>query len=1488
MIILLFTLLNIPAVQESVKDFIVKDLKKKIGTDLGIKKLSFRPFNTIELDSIYLYDQSNQQVLLANKVSASIDLFALMQKKVVITSAWLSDFEVHLSKETSDAPLNIQYIIDAFKSTDTIPKTQVDIKLNAVNVVNGRFYYDVKDKPVLNNKFDPNHIEVSNLQAKVALKSLVSDSLNIQVKKLGLKEKSGLEISNLLCRVITQGKKASIRGFNLSLPSSSVEFGKCEIDLTPTSDTAKIADYATLDCVISPSRIAPQDIAALVPALKDFDDLITLKGRVNGSIDNLAVSDLIIDYGEKMHLVSNIEIKDLRDTENMYLLGSIDELEVGNEEIESIINNFSKNKVQLPPLLKRLGTISFEGDISGYLKQLTAFGNLDTDLGMIKTDVLFGLNPRKGVSSYIQGKVYTTDFNIGRLLDNKDLGKTSLNIAVDLEKPSNSKIKGTANGDIHNFDYKDYTYKDIKLAANYDGLRLDGSLDINDPNGELNISGLFDLSDKEHPELIFKMRANSIQLANLHIAPQMQYSYLSFVVDADFTGKNIDNAIGYLRIDSIDFIREDKLFQMDRLLVEASIDSVGEQKMKITSDIINGEVNGKYSFASIAASIQETLQPYIPALIAKKDKKDKKKNENEKLNDLAFNFTINNTESLSNIMKLPVTIVSPAKVVGFYNNERDKFKVEVFTPVLKAAGMNIKSGYVLAENLTDRINTRIDVLLVGKKATNDISIKSAVQDNLINTNIALFNDGKQKAKGEFSISTLFSRDEKKPLKIDIDMLPSELLLNDAVWMMSKSHINIYDGSYAVDNFRVATQDKTQEIKIDGKYSPKKSTDILQAHLTNINLEYLFQTLAIDVLKFGGLATGNLYVSTVGNKPYANTRLEVKDLQFNGTHLGNLNIFSELDEATNQVILDGLIVSKENKRTKVNGSIDPIKQGLSLHFDADSIDISFLNTYAEAVFQNIRGRGTGNVHLFGNFSDVTVEGKAFIQDGNIGIGFLNTDYTFTDTIYMKKDLIYFNDLSLRDQQGNVAIASGKVVHDFFHNFMYQVDLTANNFMVYNATQQQNPLFYGKVFGSGKGSIGGNEQAVDINISMRTEDKTVVRMNFMEEFVNEYSFITYKQKDEPTADTVKTASIAPIKTSSGMEINMDFYIDATPDAVVELVMDPVGGDILRGSGSGAMQFQWTTKASPQLFGTYNITRGSYNFTFQRILERRFTIEDGSNVQFRGDPFQATLDVSAIYKVNASLNDLDKELARISGQTTIPVNCVLNLTGPLRRPNVGLDIRFPSADAEIERQVKNLISTEDMINKQVTFLLLLSRFYKPDNSADVENSSDLAVVASATLSNQLTKIVSKLDNRWQLGTNIRTSNVDNSNTEVELMVGGRLLDDRLLINGNFGYRKDENMTNKEAMITDVDIEYLLNNAGTWRVKAYNHYNEKFYYISRSANTQGFGVIYKKDFDNLKDLFNMPKAEKTVPKDTIVPIVPDSVKKGSELSSFIKLKKK
>lgn len=1462
---LVYGLLNTSWVQNYIKEKLIAELKVRMDTDLGIGSLYIKPFNVVQLNDIYLNDRQGDTILNARTVYAGFEIMSLLNNELVFTDARLSDFGFYLSKETPDDPLNIQFVIDAFKPKEQTNKESLQVKINSLNIANGNFFFDVKNKPRETNKFDPNHIAVSDLNAKLSLKSLNIDSLNVQIKKLELKERSGLVIDNLIARFITQDQHLSIKGFRLTLPKSLLQFDKFEVDYCIFRVPADLISYATFETQINSSYVVLSDVAAFAPALENFQDRILFKTDISGKVDSIQVKNISLDYGDKMNLSAEGFVQDIRNKEKTFIRGKINNLSISEDGIIGILNNLSKEKKEVPPILSRLGNISFRGDISGYLKNMNAKGYVDTQLGNVEANAVIGINPDKNTEYFFDGEVITNDFQLGNLLNNKDLENISFDFLAGFTKPRNEKIKGTVDGIINDLTFKNYEYHDITIAGDYDGSIINGGISFDDPNAIFSINGLFDLSESV-PKMNFEARLRNVRLDNLNLSEKYKESYLSLYVDADFSGKSLDDLNGYIKSDSILFLQSGKRFEMDSFMIEAS-GQPEQRELAIKSDIINGKITGQYSLSGIVESFRKTLDKYLPALVNYEEKR----NNNLKINDLQFDFTINNTENLSDVFKLPVIIYSPTKIVGFYNDQTEQLKVEAFMPSLNAAGGRIQSGYLILQNKDEALASTISGSFMTKNGTiNDLSMDITANNDNVDIHTSFLNSDHSRLKAEVSNSVSFSRNEENILQTDLHFLPGELVLNNTLWEIQKSNIRLFRGDINVNDFAIKSSTKDQELNIDGTYSTRNEAEILNINLKNIDLDYIFSTLAIDALQFGGSTNGSLSVSSIQGKPYADVNLEVNDFAFNKTNLGYLELTSDLDAESLRVNMKGQITNENNKKTNIDGYIKPVTQELSIDFDAEEVNMAFLNKYVETLFNNVQGRGSGNVRLFGDFSNVTVEGTAFVQNGGIGINFLNTYYTFTDTVHMKSDLIYFSNIAFNDEKGNIANVSGRVVHDYFTNFMYFVELEGSNFMLYNTTEKMNPMFYGTVFGSGTGTIKGDEQVVDLNMNIRTNSNTNVYMNFMEETAEEYSFIRFKTPEEKNDSITHTNGNGIIRnrlaTESGIEMNMNFYVDATPDATVELLMDPVGGDRIRGTGSGALQFVWGTNKDPMLYGTYNILQGSYNFTFQRLMERRFTIQDGSSVQFRGDPFQANLDITALYRVVANLNDLDRNLAEISGQSTVPVNCLLYLTGPLRRPNINLDIELPNADPEIQRQVKSLMATEDMINRQIVYLLILSKFYTPSYAVTDQRTSDFAALASATLSTQLSKILSRIDDRWQIGTSIRTSDAEFNNTEIELILSSRLLNDRVLFNGNFGYR--DNIYTNDAFIGDIDIEILLNRMGTWRIKAYNHYNEKYYYVKNSTQTQGLGIVYKRDFDNIRELFGRPlKEERPVRRDTIVP---------------------
>lgn len=203
-------------------------------------------------------------------------------------------------------------------------------------------------------------------------------------------------------------------------------------------------------------------------------------------------------------------------------------------------------------------------------------------------------------------------------------------------------------------------------------------------------------------------------------------------------------------------------------------------------------------------------------------------------------------------------------------------------------------------------------------------------------------------------------------------------------------------------------------------------------------------------------------------------------------------------------------------------------------------------------------------------------------------------------------------------------------------------------------------------------------------------------------------------------------------------------------------------------------------------------------------------------------------------------------------------------MRQPDIDFDLEFPTLTADTYRKVRSIVSTKEMMNRQIIYLLALNRFYTPDYMASTTKGNELFAVASSTISSQLSSILGKLSDNWSIAPNLRSDRGDFSDIEVDVALSSRLLNNRLLLNGNFGYRDKSLNTNQ--FIGDFDVEYLLNKRGSWRLKAYNRYNDQNFYVRTAQTTQGVGIMFKRDFDELFNFLKPRSKQKTdIDKDKI-----------------------
>ena len=547
---------------------------------------------------------------------------------------------------------------------------------------------------------------------------------------------------------------------------------------------------------------------------------------------------------------------------------------------------------------------------------------------------------------------------------------------------------------------------------------------------------------------------------------------------------------------------------------------------------------------------------------------------------------------------------------------------------------------------------------------------------------------------------------------------------------------------------------------------------------------------------------------------------------------------------------------------INGYVSPKRNYIDLGIEAHNTSLKFMENFCGSFLNNVEAWCKGKLNVVGDLKNINLVGDV-VAHGRMHMKQLGTDYTFNhlrahaipDDIQFEGDSIY--DSHYNGKHSHFALIRGGIHHKHLTRLSYDLDVRADNLLANDIRSFGDDTFYGTVFADGNVGIHGRSGylRMDIDVTPRKGSTFVYNASTNDQISNQ-EFIKWNDV------TSLIPNSSPLIPNSSSDIYLNFNINCTPDATIRLLMDSHTNDYITMQGNGMLRATYHNKGAFNLFGTYTLSHGTYGITIQNIIKKNFTFREGGTFVFGGNPYDAALNLQAIYTVNGvSLGDLN--VGNSFTNNTIKVNCLMNIGGVARNPQVSFDLDMPTVSSDEKQMVRSVLNSEDELNQQVVYLLGIGRFYPTgtNNSASREQSeTSLAMqsLLSGTISSQISSVLNTVikNDNWNFGANISTGDEGWNNAEYEGTVNGRLLNNRLLINGQFGYRDNVNTANTN-FIGDFDIRYLLLPNGNLALKVYNQTNDR-YFTKSSLNTQGVGIIMKKDFRNIIDLFGKKKKKK------------------------------
>ncbi len=1485
---LLYVGLSLPWVQNGIRTAAESELSALLGAPLHIGSVGIRPMSRLDLKDIALLDPSDTRDTLASirTLSARFELsYFIRTKRIIVDYALLEGVDVRVSRACPDAPLNVQPVLDALKGDGKQkPPVHFDLRVSNVALLDGCFTYDVLSAPAdSSRRFDPQHVKVENLELNAYIPRLSNDVYRVDIAHLSLEERSGFILRQLEAEVEADSAGVAVQGLSLQLPGTALSFKPLTLGWTRLWDFEGALSETPLEVKTMPlGTICPADFEAFVPLLGDFPENFSMK--LDAAIDRRH-ADIrefrIFDAGESRLLDIELVGQMTAPSDS----GLLADLRLQHLSADARVGELAARVPGISnELLRRLAVpgrvnISASGMLTPDGRAALDARIVSAEAGSVDVDAQALVDSRFRPQS-ASALLSLDKLAAGALAGVRELGDVSASVEAEAVWNPHAKLPALkAELTVDELYYHGTRLEDIWLAGRYDG-REEGSLQLRSDNKALVATLEADFmtgSVRNAPALLLDADIRSLRPEYVGVVLPHDGSEISMRLHTDLEGRDLAAMAGEITVSDFNWKTADgPSLAVTEIDIQASPYSAVPY-VKITSDLITGELKGRLYFDAIVPEIKHMLYSALPSLNKSTD------SPRHGRSAFMYDFELPDLTDMGAFFGLPVVPIYPVTVNGYVNAPGGSASVLVEAPYLRQ-GDKLISGVTVhgaLDSNAGRATAYVSGEMPTKKGQMLIDANAMCVADRISTHLDWTIQRSIPIEGSIDMSGLLRREPDGSTGVEVTMNPGSITFGDDVWQIRPSKIDIAGNRISVGNFRLDSEG--QHIMANGIVGSEEE-DSLVLGLDNVSLLPIFETLEIDNALIGGRASGVFTARKVLSKEpdVSCPDLRVDSIGYNRCTLGNARVAAAWDNADKAFTLDADIIEPEhNLHSSIRGRIFPMSEALDIHFNAEHVRVGFMQTFMSAFASDITGYASGQAHLFGTFKEIDMTGEIFAQDLGITIDITNTRYFATDSIILKPGRIDVRDITLHDRDGHTAKLSGTLTHSFFKAPVFDFRVSdARELLCFNGTPKQNPDWYGTVYGNGGATIQGRPGVVDIGVNMTTTAGSAFTFVLSDRLdAEEYSFITFRNVTPVSAeDSLMIARrrlpeavrelLSRRNTGSEDEAsayNMDINVAITPEARMTLVMDPVGGDEIKAYGEGNMRLTYhSVDNSINMWGNYTLERGSYNFTLQDIIIKDFTIKPGSTISFNGDPYAAEANLEAYYAVNANLSDLDESFLQDKelNRTNVPVHALMKVTGDIRQPDIDFDLEFPTLTQDTYRKVRSIVSTSDMMNRQIIYLLALNRFYTPDYMASTTKGSELFSVASSTISSQLSSMLGKLSENWSIAPNLRSDRGDFSDVEVDVALSSRLLNNRLLFNGNFGYRDKSLNTNQ--FIGDFDIEYLLNKRGSLRLKAYNRYNDQNYYLRTAQTTQGVGVMIRKDFDNIFSFLRRKPRAQTEPAET------------------------
>ncbi|MEP6806305.1 MAG: translocation/assembly module TamB domain-containing protein [Flavobacterium sp.] len=1430
MILLLLVLaitLALPVVQTKIARYVTVSLNTDFKTNISVDRVAINLFGGVKLKKVLILDHHKKTLIYSDIITTDIlSIKRLLDGDLIFGDLRLTGMIFNLKTYKNENENNINKFIKLFE-TGKKKKSTKRFLLTAKNAYISKGIFTVIDE----NKTTPTFLDFTKLNAYISDFKLYGPDVTTTIHRFSFLDHRGLYVSNFAGKLTYTKKQIKVENLAIKTKRSWI-YGKAILNYK-VEDFLHFTDKVKFDVALDSASVASNDVRFFYDGLgknQHFKIKTKLKGTLNNlNLRNLRLSDM---NGSKINGTLNFKNLLGGKTQKFAMEGKFDKLISSYDNLVVILPGILGKK--LPKELKRIGKFNIVGktkvsttELEANFKMITDIGNGQADLHMKNMDFI-------DKASY-SGNIILDNFNVGALLNRKDIGRTTLNLDVDgvgfTEKYLNTIIKG----DIAKLEYNKYTYNNIVVNGNFKLPYYKGQLSINDPNLSLTFDGLVDLSKRES-RYDFHINVENADLRKLKF---LKDSIATFRGDAvvELTGNSIENLQGNVSIRDAVFQNPKATYAFDEIIVNSNFDADRLRTITINSkDVVDGKIVGKFQFAQLeklvmnsVGSLYTNYKPY-------------KVNKGQFLR---FNFHV--YDKVVEMLYPEINIDSSTVVRGKIDSDLQEFKFRFKSQKITAAKNTFDNIRISIDNKNPLYNAFVEL----------DSIKTPyykIRDfNLINVTskdtLFVRSEFKGGEKGEdyFNLDLYHTIDKNKNNIVGIKK--SEMKFKDYLWYLNENDqadnqivFDQFFKNFTIDN--IILSHENQKIDLNGVIKGKDYKDIV-LNFEDVDINKI--TPLNSKFVFNGNLNGNINYKQNKDVYQPTASVVIDHLNLNKIDLGTLNFDISGDESFKKFTINSSIQNGFTESFRANGTfaVENKETFLDLNLKLEGFNLATLGTIGGNVLSNVRGSVSGNAAVVGNLKKPEINGRLYVEKAGMTVPYLNTDYELSDrtVIDLTDEKFLFRNNQLTDTKYDTkGLLNGSIEHHNFSDWKLDLTITSKRLLALDTKDSEDAAYFGTAFINGTASIKGPTESLFIKVDAKSEKGTEVKIPINNaQSVGESSwihFVTPKEKYN-----LANGIVEKTKNYNGLELEFDF--DITPDAEVEVILDRNSGHGMKGKGYGSLLFKINTLGKFNMWGDFQAYEGTYNFKYGGLIDKKFAVKKGGSIIWEGNPMKAQLNLEAVYKTSANPAVL---LQNSSFNKKVPVEVVIGLRGDLTSPEPNFDIQFPSVSNVLKSEIQYKLDDKDVRQTQALYLLSTGSFMSPDGF----NQSDLSGTFAETAASLLGGIIKSDNDKINIDLNFISADKRIGQEADGQFVANitSQVNERITINGKLGVPIGG--VNESAIVGDIEVLYRVNEDGSMNLRLFNKENDINYIGQGIGYTQGVGISYEVDFDTFSELVN------------------------------------